>query len=157
MPQITLKIIGGKEFKRALDNSPQIAGDELSEALNSTASKVQLFARQYAPNRTGALARSIGKVSATVRKLLAVVGTNLFYAPYQEFGTGIYVGKGYIYPKRAKMLRFKLRGGRVVYARRVKGSPPTKFMQRAKQDGEVTWRVESKRALENITHRLATE
>ena len=133
------------------------AGEAISGALNKTGIDVQRFARQYSPARTGQLARSIGLVRATVSKLLAVVGTSLFYAPFQEFGTGIYVGKGYIYPKRAKMLRFRTRGGKWVFARRVRGTPPVKYMQRAKQDGVTAFNVYSKKALEDITYRLANE
>ena len=155
--QLTITIKGAKEFQRVLERSPEIAGEEMANAMNSTALDVQRFAIGYAPARTGSLARSIKVVKANAKKLLALVGTNLFYAPYQEFGTGIFVGKGYIYPKRAKVLRFKTRGGKWVFARRVKGTPPKKYMTRARQDGVRAFGVYTDKALTNITHRLATE
>lgn len=53
--------------------------------------------------------------------------------PYQELGTPRAApGVGYIYPKRAKFLRFQIRGmGPFIYARRVRGVKPGHFLKRA--------------------------
>jgi hypothetical protein len=63
---------------------------------------------------------------------VAMVGTRLFYARYQHDGTANN-GNGYIVPRRAKMLRFKPKGGGAfIYAARVRGVRGTKFLERAK-------------------------
>lgn len=57
------------------------------------------------------------------------------YDVAQEEGTGVYIGKGRIYPRRAKMLRFYWRKvGRFVAFRSVKGTPPTRFFSKAIRD-----------------------
>lgn len=54
------------------------------------------------------------------------------YDKAQEEGTGVYIGRGRIYPKRAKFLVFYWRKvGRVVAFRSVKGTPPTRFFSKA--------------------------
>lgn len=87
-------------------------------------------AKEYAPKDTGKLSSSITKhVNTTGGK--ATVGTNFKYAPYQEFGTGIYgIYHRPITPKRAKVLRFKV-NGKWVYARSVRGVRPKKYFKRA--------------------------
>lgn len=57
------------------------------------------------------------------------------YDVAQEEGTGVYVGKGRITPKRAKMLRFYWRKvGHWVAFKSVKGTPPTRFFSKAIRD-----------------------
>lgn len=54
------------------------------------------------------------------------------YDVAQEEGTGVYIGKGRIYPRHAKYLRFYWRKvGRFVAFRSVKGTPPTRFFSKA--------------------------
>jgi hypothetical protein len=102
--------------------------------------------------RTGTYMRSITtevtRVSAT--RIHGTVGTNLFYAPYLEYGTGLYgPNRQLIYPKRASVLRFpqpgnpgftlagRRRSGRAgaaaayVYARYVRGIRPRRYAERA--------------------------
>ena len=56
----------------------------------------------------------------------AWVGPDVPYAKWQNDGTGP------IYPRRAKVLRFKPKGsGSFVFARRTKGVPAARFMEKA--------------------------
>ena len=52
------------------------------------------------------------------------------FSLYPEEGTGVFVGRGRIYPKRAKALRFiSRRSGGVVFAKSIKGQPGQHFMR----------------------------
>lgn len=60
---------------------------------------VQTRARQNAPVNTGRLRASIAyEVDTSSPPEYAKVGTNVFYAPYMEYGTGLLAHKG---PKKA--------------------------------------------------------
>lgn len=86
-------------------------------------------AKELAPTRIGTLRGSItSKIEESGRDMVGKVGSTIEYAKYQEFGTGIHAGKGYIYPKRATMLHFFTKGGDEVFAKRVAGTPPRKFI-----------------------------
>lgn len=50
------------------------------------------------------------------------------FSLYPDQGTGVYVGRGRIYPKRARALRFVSRG-QVIFAKSIKGQPAQHFMQ----------------------------
>jgi len=71
-----------KQFKRLREAAPQKALKVLREA----AFAVEAKAKRKAPKDTGRLQSSIGSAVNT-KKIEAYVGTNLKYAPYQEFGT----------------------------------------------------------------------
>lgn len=94
--------------------------------------KVAQAAKADAPRRSGKLAADI--TSALVgsgRHAVVRVGntTKLKYPPYIIHGTGHSTG-GFIFPKRAKVLRFKI-DGRTVFAPKVKGIPPTDYLSPA--------------------------
>lgn len=90
-------------------------------------------ARTEAPVRQGTLRASLNSRLGMIGGEPAVtVGTNLYYARYVHEGTGIYVGRGYIVPKRARFLIWKdWHTGDTVVARRVRGTPPNPFLVRA--------------------------
>lgn len=79
---------------------------------------------------TGLLRSSINtQLIALGGKPAVRVGTNVFYAVFVHDGTGIYGPKGtYIYPKTAKVLAWKGKGGKKMYAYRVKGMEPNHFL-----------------------------
>lgn len=54
------------------------------------------------------------------------------YGVWQDEGTGVYVGKGRIYPRRpgGMLTFFWPKVGRVVSFRSVKGTPPTRFFSK---------------------------
>jgi hypothetical protein len=106
----------------------------------------QETARQMSANAPRGLT---GRLAQAPKVTRTVAGTRLSWKvsvdvkspegyPYdvaQEEGTGVYVGKGRIYPRRARRLVFYWRKvGRVVAFRSVKGTPPTRFFSKAIRD-----------------------
>lgn len=63
----------------------------ISAAIGKACALVEGEAKKKAPKDTGALRRSI---SSTVRGLEGIVFTPLEYAPYVEYGTGLFAEKG---------------------------------------------------------------
>lgn len=71
--------------------------------------------------------------NSTGNRLTAEVGIYVSYADYQENGTAN-AGTGFIYPRRAHVLRFKPSGGNgFVFAKRVRGVKPGHFLRDAMQ------------------------
>jgi HK97 gp10 family phage protein len=79
-----------------LDAISDIAdGDELKKALGKACALVEGEARKNAPKDNGELRRSIeSKVEDNGGDLVGVVFTPLEYAPYVEFGTGLFAENG---------------------------------------------------------------
>jgi len=97
--------------------------------------KVEAKAKQNlerAPRRvdTGLLRSSINtQLVSQGGKISVRVGTNVFYAVYVHDGTGIYGPKGtYIYPKTKKFLSWKPKSGGRIFAKRVRGMRPNRFL-----------------------------
>lgn len=68
---------------------------ELEKALGQACAKVERSAKEKAPKDTGALRRSItSKVEHTDGKIQGVIYTPLEYAPYIEYGTGLFAENG---------------------------------------------------------------
>lgn len=96
------------------------------------ARRVTAEIRIRAPHFTGRLNASIHASRIKVRRydISFTVEAKTGYSLYPEKGTGIYVGRGYIYPKRARALVFRGRGGsKLIFAKRVKGQPGQHFMR----------------------------
>lgn len=67
----------------------------LEQALSKACALVERSAKQKAPKGTGELRRSItSKVSEQEGDLVGVVFTPLEYAPYVEYGTGLFAESG---------------------------------------------------------------
>lgn len=97
---------------------------------------MQNEARRLAKVDTGRLRGSITfrVTGAVAAQMKGRVGSNLEYALAVEEGTGIYGPKGRpITPVRAKVLRFPVKGGRIVFARSVRGRPATPYLKPALQ------------------------
>lgn len=68
---------------------------ELEKALGQACARVERSAKEKAPKDTGALRRSItSKVEHTEGKIQGVIYTPLEYAPYIEYGTGLFAESG---------------------------------------------------------------
>ena len=66
-----------------------------AEAMGKCCAIVERAAKQKAPKDTGALRRSIqSKVETRGRDVEGIVFTPLEYAPYVEYGTGLFAEKG---------------------------------------------------------------
>ncbi len=116
-------IIGAKELKEKFDQSREITTRAFQKAIRNAAITLKNKAQDLVPIDTGRLKGSIHYQGpfVTYDNVYATVGTNVEYAPYQEFGTGIYAGKGMITPKRAKILAWKGRDKQWHIARAVRG------------------------------------
>jgi len=129
MAQVNLQINQAAVRALLIDPSGGVARD-----LKRRGENVASLAKKYAPVNTGRLRASINARLVSYGGGIAVlVGTNVNYAMYQHEGTGIYGPHGTpIVPRNAKFLRFVPKGGSTyVFARSVKGSPPTFFLRRA--------------------------
>lgn len=68
---------------------------EVRQALGKACAVVERAAKEKAPKDTGELRRSItSKVEKNGNKLEGVIFTPLEYAPYVEYGTGLFAEKG---------------------------------------------------------------
>ena len=76
---------------RLLSKLDKIADMDLKEPLTKACLLVEREAKKNAPASTGELRQSI---TYEVLDKDGVIGTNLFYAPYIEYGTGIYAVDG---------------------------------------------------------------
>lgn len=135
MGAVKVRLIQHPEQLAALLSSPTgpVAKDLYRRGL-----KVQRKAKlnlQRNPMRvdTGRLRSSIQVQLVMVGgKPVVRVGTNVFYALYVHDGTGIYGPRGVpITPHTAKMLSWKAKSGKRVYAKSVKGMRPNPFLKDA--------------------------
>jgi len=87
--QMSAEIIGAKELKEAFKKAPEVTARELKNAVGDAMNDLRNIASNSAPHRTGALQGSIHSQGpfATSNNVHATVGSNLKYAPYQEYGT----------------------------------------------------------------------
>lgn len=85
----TIDVQGAEEMKRTFDKSPDFFDNVFSDVLSSLASQFVGKAKGYAPVKTGSLRASIHKdgVTGSGKNLSITVGTDILYAPFQEFGT----------------------------------------------------------------------
>ena len=68
---------------------------EMTSAMQDACNIVESAAKDKAPKDTGALRRSItSKVEVTGNSIEGIVYTPLEYAPYQEYGTGLFAENG---------------------------------------------------------------
>ena len=114
--------------------------------LHRRANRVLNRARQLVPVDQGTLKASLHVQPLTVNGMPAMrIGSSLHYARYVHDGTGIYVGRGRIYPRTARFLRWpaknqsgqgrrRYKGGstqRYIYARSIKGMKGTPYLLNA--------------------------
>lgn len=95
--------------------------------------RVERRAKKIVQVNTGQLRASINTQPTTYRGYPAAdIGTNLRHAMWAHDGTGIYGPRGqYITPRRAKVLRWYAKGGKPIFARRVRGMRGSHFLERA--------------------------
>lgn len=85
---MSFKIEGVKELEKALDELK--SAKEYEKALQKGCLIIERAAKEKAPKGNGDLRNSIKhRIDAEGDELVGVIYTNLEYAPYVEFGTGI--------------------------------------------------------------------
>ena len=77
--------------QKLLEKLNTLAGMDISPAISKCCALVEREAKQKAPVKSGELRRSI---QSKVMGNEGEVGTDLFYAPYVEYGTGIFSSLG---------------------------------------------------------------
>lgn len=86
---MSIKFEGLDEVLNSLDNVADV--NNITAALNKACALVERTAKQKAEKNTGELRRSItSKVDSSTGDLVGVVYTPLEYAPYVEYGTGLF-------------------------------------------------------------------
>lgn len=137
--------VGTLQLQQLAQDLADASGDKFTSVAKNlvldTANQVQTFAQAYAPVRTGALRNSI-HILILSGGLTAQVMTDVPYAVYVEFGTGVrgeFPGKPTtITPKHGQYLRFQV-NGRWVYAKKVvnPGMAPRPYMRPAAERAAV--------------------
>lgn len=102
MQNITLQ--NANQLKQRLNN---IANINVTSAINKATALVHGQAKDLAPDDTGLLRESI---HMSVKNNVGRVYTNLEYAPYVEFGTGIKGNGTYPYKIKGLNLKYKDKG-----------------------------------------------
>lgn len=88
-----VKFEGFEEFEKALEALGN--ADAVEAALQKACALVERSAKQKAPKGIGELRRSIqSKIDTDTDTIKGVVFTPLLYAPYVEFGTGLFAEDG---------------------------------------------------------------
>ena len=83
------QVIGIDQVLEMLDKAGNI--EKYQEALGQACALVERSAKEKAPKATGALR---GSITSEVQGLEGVVFTPLEYAPYVEYGTGLFAENG---------------------------------------------------------------
>lgn len=90
---MAIKIEGADEL--VVEFEKLIDGDALKKAMAKACALVEGEARKKAPKDNGELRRSIeSRVDENGGEIVGVVSTPLEYAPYVEFGTGLFAENG---------------------------------------------------------------
>lgn len=175
MIEIRAEILGLKEILGRFRHAPEIVRDETRKAMTRAALEVEGEAKGRAPKKTGTLRRSLhSEVQVLAGEVRGLVGTDLVYAPYVEFGTGVYHEPDphepwEVTPKQAKALAFKVptgvdpmtgrasRNKATVIVRRVviQGMRARPYLAKAFEAKRAQIEAHFHRAAENIARRLA--
>lgn len=94
---ISIDVIGDRELARAVERLSREAPELAREAVGLTAYTIEADAKRACPVDTGRLRSSIG-TELMITYPGAVVGTNVHYAPYVEFGTTRQRAQPYLTP-----------------------------------------------------------
>lgn len=99
----------------------------------ATAISLEHKVKSRVPTDTGNLkARIHHQTVVTANNFIARVGTNVYYAQFQEFGTGMFGPKKQrVYPQTATFLSWMdKKSGTRIFARSTKGVHPIRFFSR---------------------------
>lgn len=111
-----------ENFEEVMELLDSIAeSGRLEEALSKACALVEREAKKKAPKDTGALRRSI---TSKVENDKGIIFTPLEYAPYIEYGTGLFAEEG---GRESEWCYFDDKGNFI----RTRGQPPQPFMRPA--------------------------
>ena len=154
--QYTITIPQLPELQKAFAQAPEITKREVTTAVNRSLISYQASIKGNSPFLSGRLRSSvtINPAKANGNTIEGSVGPHTNYAIHVEQGTGIY-GPNHapIRPKRAKVLAFKS-GGKMVFARSIKGMRGRFFVKRAADSGQSRTEGYFQKALENVAAAL---
>lgn len=90
---MSVKIEGLEHLNKTLETL--LSTENMTQAMGQACAAVEASAKKKAPKDSGALRRSIAsKVEAEDGNIQGVVYTALEYAPYVEYGTGLFAESG---------------------------------------------------------------
>lgn len=87
MARFNFEMKGDKALLKALDEMTEKVSKQVGGEIEEAANRIEAGAKNKAPTDMGDLRQSIN-AQFDPKTLQASVGTNLFYAPFVEFGTG---------------------------------------------------------------------
>jgi len=154
--EFTVEVNGVDELVAKLEAIPAIWDEESRKAMILSQHLVEAEAKTLVPRVTERLASSIspGRVTKFGPELTGAVGTRVHYAPYVEYGTGLYGPKHrLIRPTTKKAMKFKI-GGKTFIRRTTKGMEPRPYMAPALEASKEGVKRLFERAVENLLHRL---
>ena len=96
--QITIKVNGIPEALSSLKKYQFKKRERIKDELRIGAFKVEGLAKDVCPFDTGRLSGSITTDESDIGFLVMRVGTDVFYAPYVEFGTKVMEARPYLFP-----------------------------------------------------------
>lgn len=140
------KIEGDKKVRDGMRQlAEDIHGREAVKVMERAVLVVERDAKKNAPVDTGRLRSSITHAvqttSAFMPRLQGIVGTSVMYAPYQELGTGVFVGESPYFPPPSALAGWARRHGMNPYlvARAIfekGGLEPQRYLGKALEDNE---------------------
>jgi len=87
-PVIAIKIEGLEEVERKFAGAGDVVAGEINKGMNRSVQRVLTDVKKGTPVDTGRLRSSMtGVVEGRGSEIRGIVGTNVSYAPYSEYGT----------------------------------------------------------------------
>lgn len=122
--------IDSTAFRASLVAAAKALRKSIFQAVSESARKAAEFARATTlfRDRNKQLRPSIRAKTLSPTRAQAIAGAR--HGAWVELGNTFRSGARYIYPKRAKFLRFEI-DGQTIFARRVRASAPRPFMTEA--------------------------
>ena len=149
-----IEIKGLKSLYNNFRKSPAMVTKQLVGAIKTSIHIIRPIMIKETPHDKGGLRKNI---YARQIGLTGIVGPDLKQTPYAVWvhsGTGIYAGRGRIYPKKSSVLVFKI-GGKTIFAKSIKGQKANPFVERAaNQMTPIVQKIFDK-SMNNIINNLA--
>lgn len=160
---LTLDTKDLEKFQEVVAKAPAKTIELVKNAVYASANSIRTDAKSFAPHKTGALQDSIHVEgpTATPGNISASVGTDLKYAPYQEYGTGVYSeypGASHepiVITAKNKKALFWPGASHPVKSVTIQGIKPKLYMKQAFEKGQEKFTNNIKDALDKVVSFLA--